>query len=192
VITTRVVVERLDAMGVPTPYVTYDNASQIQDLALEDAPGHSHMVFGAANLRCSEADLNATPTLSPFTIATDCGDAHGGSGVGDSMFAAYVTASGAVRLAWDNVPFDIELSSAGHAPKATVDGTSFWVAWLDTRSGSDRLTLAKIDTAGNATSVDLGALTPLDAESFELIGDGAATRLVVAEPGRIAAVQPCL
>lgn len=175
----------------------YDTGMPVRELACADATTHVHPGWRHDDGSITGGVFDATPATPTFNTTvvlqpgTQMRATVGDLGIDDGMHI-YVTPTGAIAVQYDALvpgPEQI-LSPTGTAPRIGYDGTRFWAAWLDLRTGEQRLRIGHLASTGGITDVELPIL-PAGEESFELVRDGSRVDLVVRESDALSILQLC-
>lgn len=189
-------VDRLDADGVPTPHANRSMPRPITDLAFDKGTeDHGHIVWREDDGTCTATEpFGMTPNLDTYFISTGCDEPRGAGGVGDSITTVFRTSTGALRTYGLSPTFDVafDLSPAGHAPLLGDDETLSWATWFDDRA-SGALVLAKINYPPAVVEErTLTGVTPIGAAGVALVGEANPATVYVIESGQLAVVRACL
>jgi hypothetical protein len=155
---------------------------------IEDLDGTSRCMAG--NIRF---DTPTLPSLaSTRLVSSDCHHARIAAGPSkDNWLVVSTTEGGALEARHQTAQGDTlrTLSSSGRAPKARFDGTQFWIAWIDNRTGA--LRVATFDLAGNVVTAAQAGPKVAGDEAFDLVRSGDSVVLVVLGSDALELVTLC-
>jgi hypothetical protein len=185
----NLVASHMDSTGYAAQGSSFPMTGNIVEVAADNGVGDTAAVWiedlGGGTSRCTAGNIRFdTPTLpalvSTRPVSSDCRRARIAAGPSkDDWLVVSTTAAGALEARYSTARGDVlrTLSSSGRAPKVRFDGTQFWIAWLDNRTGA--LRVATLDLGGNVvTAAQAGPRVASD-EGFDLVRSGDSVYLVV-------------